>query len=132
MQGFKRGQWMVALLFMVPAPLMAQTGTIMGRMTSADRNQPLVSALVEAIDGNGRGVATTVTNQEGLYRLTGLPPGSYTVSVSSAGYGTQNVQTVQVAAGATVTVDGSLQPRAFELNPVVISASMFDSISDRV
>jgi len=124
MHGLKRGRWTIALLLLVPAQLWAQTGTIMGRLTSADRNQPLVSALVEAIDANGRGVATTVTNQEGLYRLTGLAAGTYTVSVSSAGYGTQNVQSgVQVAAGATVTVDASLEPRAFELNPVVISAS---------
>jgi iron complex outermembrane receptor protein len=124
MQVFKRGSWLGALLvIMLAAPVMAQTGTVMGRLTAADRNQPLVSALVEAVDANGRSVASAISNQEGLYRLTGLAPGSYAITVSSAGYGTQTVQTVQVAAGQTVTVDASLEPRAFELNPVVISAS---------
>ena len=100
-----------------------ERGSINGRLTAAESGAPVRSALVEALDASGRSVASTLTNQDGRYLLQGIMPGTYTVSASAVGFGTQEVQSVQVTAGAAATVNASLQPVAVELNPLVISGS---------
>jgi hypothetical protein len=110
-------------LFVLAGPVAGQTGSITGRLTAADTGDPLRSALVEALDVGGRAVASTLSNQDGRYLLRGLAAGPYTVAASAIGYGTQQVQSVQVTAGGTANADASLQAVAFELNPVVVTAS---------
>jgi iron complex outermembrane receptor protein len=110
-------------LFVLAGPVAGQTGSITGRLTAADTGDPLRSALVEALDVGGRAVASTLSNQDGRYLLRGLAAGTYTVAASAIGYGTQQVQSVQVTAGGTANADASLQAVAFELNPVVVTAS---------
>ena len=120
----KRGWLAVALAMLAFAsPVLAQAGTITGRLTASDTGRPLAKAFVAAITEDGRTVATTEANQDGVYRFAGLEAGRYRVSVSVIGYGTQTVGTVQVGAGSTETLNAALDPRAIELDPVVVSAS---------
>jgi iron complex outermembrane receptor protein len=111
------------VLGLIATPAVAQTGVVSGRLTASDTGRPLVAALVEAVSSDGRVAATTTTNQDGAYRITGLAAGTYAITVSAIGYGSQVVQTVQLAAGGTATADGALEPRAIDLNPLVVSAS---------
>jgi outer membrane receptor for ferrienterochelin and colicins len=120
----RRGWLVVALaLLAFASPVYAQGGTITGRLTASDTGRPLAKAFVAAITEGGTTVATTEANQDGVYRLTGLAAGSYRVSVSMIGYGTQTAGTVQLGAGSTETLNAALEPRAIELDPVVVSAS---------
>ncbi|MFY9530006.1 MAG: TonB-dependent receptor, partial [Candidatus Acidiferrales bacterium] len=47
-------------------------------------------------------------NKEGLYRLTGLPLGNYTVAISREGFQTVEVKDVVLAVGETRTLDAKL------------------------
>ncbi len=63
-----------------------QTGTaaITGRVVAADTGRPLRRARV-VIGGNGRPRAVS-TDEQGRYRVTTLPAGTYTVTATKSGY----------------------------------------------
>ncbi|HSJ06356.1 MAG TPA: TonB-dependent receptor [Longimicrobiales bacterium] len=111
------------LLFAVAAPLQAQTGVLMGRVTSTDGDMAVGTALVEAVVDAGRPMAQTTTDANGRYRLAGLQPGRYTVVVTAVGFRTNRATDVTVQAGATATANVILEAAAFELDAVVVSAS---------
>ncbi len=113
----------LAAVLSITAVAAAQTGMVTGRITAAEGGQPVVGALVEVIDAGGRRVAGALTNQDGVYRITGVAAGSYGLSVSAVGFGTATVASVQVTSGGTATANAALEPAAFELNPVVVTAS---------
>ena len=81
--------------------LSAQDGTVSGLVT--DAKAPLIGATVV--------VASTttgaVTDLDGNYSLT-LPPGTYTIEASYAGYSAQQKE-VTVTAGGSFTLDFTLQ-----------------------
>jgi len=111
----------VLLLALFPITLVGQeSGTIQGRVTDVQTARPLVTALVQATNSDGRVVASAITNLEGRY-LISLQPGSYRLSVAALGYGSQPGATIQVAGGSAATVDFQIAPQAFELAPIVVS-----------
>ena len=58
----------------------------------------------------GTGVETrTRTNEEGIYTLAKLKPGKYVLTVSKAGFRTQEFQDVDVILGQDQTIDAALQ-----------------------
>ena len=63
-----------------------QTGTalITGRVLAADTGRPVRRARI-VIGGNGRPRAVS-TDEQGRYRATGLPAGSYTITAAKSGY----------------------------------------------
>jgi iron complex outermembrane receptor protein len=115
----------VSLLFLVLSaePVYAQTGAIVGHIVGSDTDWPIVGALVEARDADNRAARSVLTDQEGAFRIAGLRPGSYALSVAAVGYGTQGANTVRVTAGDTVTVAITLEPRPIDLNPLVVTSS---------
>jgi carboxypeptidase family protein len=66
----------------VTAP--AGTATITGRVIAADTGRPLRRARV-VIGGGGRPRAES-TDEQGRYRVTALPAGSYTITATKSGY----------------------------------------------
>jgi len=103
--------------------IQGQTGAIQGHITGAETGQPVVGALVETHGPGDTGVRSLLTNREGTFRVSGLAPGVYTLSVSAFGYGTQAAGTVQVTSAGTATVSISLEPVPLELNPLVVTGS---------
>src|SRR3984957_20556152 len=75
-------------------------GTIAGTISNGTTG--ISGATVSAYQGyDAAGTATT--NTSGAYSIAGLGPGTYTVTVSAAGYNTQNVNGVVVTAGNNTT-----------------------------
>src|SRR5690554_7625083 len=101
----------------------AQTGAIVGRVTSESGMAPIASALVEAQTADGRTAGTAITDGDGRYRMIGVPAGTYTVLFSAVGHTDRRVQNVIVAAGETAIADASLAVQAFDLDPVQVTAS---------
>ncbi|MEI2325688.1 carboxypeptidase regulatory-like domain-containing protein [Priestia megaterium] len=68
----------------ISANLSPNFGIIQGTVTSLESSQPISSAsvVIRALSPAGPIVATTVTDQNGFYQLTGIAPGSYTVIMS--------------------------------------------------
>src|SRR5438874_7252716 len=90
------------------------TATLTGRITDRQSGQPLSGAHI-SVPGTAQG---TVSRTDGTYRLT-LPPGRHPIFVNYVGYAPRR-DTVNVAAGETVTGDYALDLGIAELNAAVI------------
>jgi outer membrane receptor for ferrienterochelin and colicins len=111
----------LGLLALLPAgPLHAQaaTGSVAGRVT-AEGDSAVIGATV-LVDGT---LLSAITDRAGGYRITGLPPGHYTLHVVAMGYGGASHANVAVAGGATSRVDFSLATSPVELPGVIVTAS---------
>lgn len=98
-------------------PLAAQTGTISGRVVSAETGQALASADVFVVGT----VRRSLTDVDGGFSL-GMPPGTYTVRARLVGYQAAEQQ-VSVSAGATATVEFRLQAGAVIMDELVVIGS---------
>ena len=100
----------IVLVVLVPTLAAAQTATstLTGRATDTS-GAALPGATVSITSPNLIGGArTTVTDEQGVYRLTQLPGGSYAVKFELAGFSTLTVEGVSVSGGSTMTINGKL------------------------
>ncbi len=96
----------------------AQSATITGRVTDARTSQGIATALVTIIGTR----LTALTGDSGQYRITGVAPGTYTVTARRIGY-TPGTQSVAVAADADVTVNFALTVAPTQLDAVVVTVT---------
>ena len=94
-----------------------QSGAIVGRVTDRASGNPVPDANV-LIVGSTRGART---NDQGRYRIVGVPAGTYTVRVVRLGY-VAATQPVTVG-GADVTADFVMTAAAVTIDQVVITAT---------
>lgn len=108
---------LIALLFAIAAllaaltpPVQAQavTGTVQGTVRDAN------GAVLPGAEIKARNLATgteavTNSNEEGLYRFASMLPGTYTFSVSAAGFKRSELTDVTVNIGVVSTLDITLQ-----------------------
>jgi iron complex outermembrane recepter protein len=102
---------LAAVLYGVPAS--AQTGRITGAVRDA-RGVALSGATIRATNQGTGASSRATTAGDGSYAVANLAPGAYTVSASLPGVRTMSQKDVQVAAGATASVDFVLQPLMLE------------------
>ena len=99
-------------LLLAAPPLAAQTtGSIRGVVETGQT--PLPGVTVEAKSPNLQGTRSSVTDAEGRFNLTPLPPGSYTITATLAGFGTKT-QTVQLGLTQIAALRVELLPTASE------------------
>ncbi len=110
----------VGLVFLVGSvssgQLLAQTGTISGRVSDATTLEAVGSASV-LIEGTRRG---TTAGLDGAFELTGVPVGTHRVTARIIGYAPVT-QEVTVSAGQTTTVEFSLVRQAVVMDEVVVT-----------
>ena len=113
---------LLALLFAVPAT--AQTGgTINGTIRDA-QGGVLPGVTVEAKSPNLQGTRSAVTDSDGRFNLTLLPPGPYTVTATLAGFAPK-VQTLQLSlAQAAVLRIEIIQAQAEEVTVTAQAATV--------
>ncbi|MBA3341868.1 MAG: TonB-dependent receptor [Gemmatimonadaceae bacterium] len=113
---------LLALAFIAFAlPAAAQNGTITGRVTDQG-GQPRPGAIVRAIAGV-RTVGTAIADDGGAYRISNLPPGTYSVQARFVGFSPRSVNNVIVGAGASATADISLTTNVTQLDETTVTAS---------
>src|SRR5262250_3408609 len=97
------------LLFCLPAFSQVQTGGITGRAT--DGSGALIPGVEVSITSTAMigGARSAPTDELGVYRFTLLPAGVYRVTFALGGFKTLNIDGVNVAAGATMTINGVLE-----------------------
>ena len=100
-----------ALLWAMPG--YAQTGGIQGKV-SDENQQPLVGASVHIVELNRQ----AGTNEQGNYSFTGVPDGTYTLTVSYIGY--EQAERAVTVAESVQTVDFSLLSSGESLDEVVV------------
>ncbi|MBI2619934.1 MAG: TonB-dependent receptor [Ignavibacteriales bacterium] len=106
----------VALEFCVAQPL---RGVISGTVRDSATGQALIGANV-IVRGTVVGAAT---DRSGSFRLSFLPPGTYTVRASMIGYASAQKTEVRVMPGGETEISFSLTPVIIETEPVVVTAS---------
>src|SRR5690606_18318239 len=89
-------------------------GTLTGQVTDATTQQPLSGASIVVV-GTDHG---SLTGGDGRFTISGVPEGTHQVRVNMIGYAPQE-QGVTIAAGATETVNFSLEPSAVQLEGIV-------------
>src|SRR5580765_7864160 len=97
------------ILLLCAATVLGQQGNggLKGRV-SDENGGLIVGATVTATDAAGK-TKTTTSNSDGLFNLTGLAPGKYTLQVVSPGFGTFENSEVEVTAGRSETLDVTLK-----------------------
>lgn len=112
-----RKTFTVIALFFIGAIFAQETGTIAGKLLDKEsNNQPLPFANV-VVKGTTKGSSTDF---DGLYEVTGVPAGTYTLEFSFTGYQTVEIPNVVVQASKVAVVDATMGATAAALDEVVI------------
>ncbi|MBA3269734.1 MAG: carboxypeptidase regulatory-like domain-containing protein, partial [Acidobacteria bacterium] len=111
-------------VWLVGATAAAQTGdgTLVGNVTDA-QGGVLPGVTVTATGPALQGERVAVSDGTGYYRLWSLPPGEYSVKADLAGFATSNRAGIVVRAGATFTVNVTLQVSSLSENVTVTADS---------
>lgn len=112
----------VAALGALAGSAAAQTGSITGRVTNAEGAAPVAGARITAVSGI-RTAATVVSGDDGTFRITGLPAGTYSVSAVRIGFEARRADGIDVAASGAATVDFALSELSTKLNEVVTTVT---------
>ncbi len=90
--------------------MLARAGRLAGTVRGAD-GEPVAGARVAAVDPGGAVAASTRSGTDGEYRLDGLSPGRYTVTVGAPGFRTGTVPVSVTGAGTRCDVALDPAPR---------------------
>lgn len=112
----------LVLLSATPGILLAQAGSIGGKVSDTTTSAPLSGATVRAVSGGTTAGAVT-TGDDGTYRIANVAPGTYEVVVIRLGYLARHIPGVRVAAGQNVQLDVRMAETVTQLNPAVVTAS---------
>src|SRR6202049_2106293 len=102
---------LVAVVFVIiqtSETVAIQTGAISGTVTDANTGAPVAGAKVSIVAPTGN--LTNTTNSSGFYSEVGLPPDTYTVTVSKSGYELGINTGITVSQGVNYKNDVHLQP----------------------
>jgi len=97
----------IVFLFLTPA-LGQDTATLTGQVTD-QTGAVIVGAQVAVVNTATNIESTTVTNEEGLYRVPALRPGTYRVTVRAAGFKRFVRENVDLRVGVTLAINASLE-----------------------
>ena len=99
------------LMFLMASVAMAQTstsGAIVGRVTDGTSAVPGVTIELQSPAQQGTKVA--VSDSNGEFRFSLLPPGTYTLSASLTGYTPLSQPNIGVGLNRTVTLELDMRP----------------------
>jgi outer membrane receptor protein involved in Fe transport len=94
------------------------TGKLSGKITDAKTGEPVIGANI-LIEGTYLGAAADV---DGYYYINNIPPGEYTVIVSSVGYEKVVIKKVPIKIDLTFNLDVKLNETSISTKEVVITA----------
>ena len=107
-----------ALILALPVGVAAQDGTITGSVNAATTGQPINGTQISVMDTQLGGLS----NVNGRFLITRVPPGTYTVQAVHVGYGTQTQQ-VTVSSGGSATIEFSLEVSAVDLDEIIVTGT---------
>jgi outer membrane receptor protein involved in Fe transport len=109
---------LVSAIALVPPLWSGTTGKIAGVVTDKASGEPVVGANVIVV-GTSLGASSDLNGQ---YTILQVPPGTYSVQVSSIGYKKLTVEEVRVYIDQTARVDATLEAEAIEVGETIVTA----------
>ncbi len=94
------------------------TGKIVGIVTDFENGEPLPGVNV-FVDGTGLGAST---DNDGMYIILNVPPGTYTLKMNYVGYADYEVDDVKVSIDLTTRVDAGMKSQILLGETVVVTA----------
>lgn len=107
------------LALLLPTLTLAQTGIITGTVRDRNTQEPLIGVSVQ-VAGTQLG---TVSNEQGAFRIEGIPVGSYTVQSSYIGYQPQSRFNINITVGNVQILNFELAPATSQLQQVEVVAN---------
>jgi outer membrane receptor for ferrienterochelin and colicin len=104
------------------------TSAVSGRVTDA-QGQGVTSAQVSVTNVATGSTSAVVTRSDGRFFIPGLQPGSYRISATGIGFGTQVRENVTLSLGQTANFDFTLAAQAVTLEGITVTAERNDVIS---
>jgi Carboxypeptidase regulatory-like domain/TonB-dependent Receptor Plug Domain len=103
---------LLGALLVCAAAACAQTteGLIAGRIADSISGRPVADSTVACFNAATNTLVTARTDPAGVYYLPLLPPGSYRVRATAAGYQTQELQDLELAVAGRIEIDFRLRP----------------------
>ncbi|UCH62971.1 MAG: TonB-dependent receptor [Fidelibacterota bacterium] len=95
-----------------------QTGTIAGRIQTADKREPVLGANVMLMGTN----LGATTDQDGFYIITNVSPGTYHLQASFVGYVRTTVEDVRVLLNYTTTINFELKEEVLKGEEITVVA----------
>ena len=119
----------LCLLFSSPALAQTTTSTIEG--TVKDPHGAVVAgAQIKASSPSLATERTTTSDENGFYRITALPAGTYTLTASGAGFANSTLGSVELTVNRTLTLDVKLEVgKVQEQVSVTAETQLIDSTS---
>jgi len=111
---------LVAMIVFSPGDMYGQNGSLYGSVHDQETGEELIGANV-LVEGTKLGASTDL---DGSFRITGVPPGTYRVTVSMVSYTRKVIEGISVAAGETVKLDVALSAETIETDEVVVEARL--------
>lgn len=106
----------VTLLLLFPLLVIAQTGSIKGKITDRLTKEELIGVTV-LVKGSSLGAAT---DYNGQYTIKDVKPGTYTLEVRFVGYQTQIITGVKVESGKATAKNATLKEASVEQTEVEV------------
>lgn len=113
-------------LTIAPLPILAQTGNVEGTIYERSTGKPLVGTDVHILETDQH----QKTDAIGEFRFTGIPIGTYTLSLSHPDYTTPEKTIIEVTAGKTIQGKIYLGP-AFQLEKATATGDIEGVVYDR-
>ena len=108
----------LVLLILIASSVGAQTQRASLRGTITDPNGAVVpGAAVRAINVATNETRTTVSNDEGAYTISSLPPATYRVQVERAGFARLELTNVVLQVNQELRLDGRLEVQSIQDSP---------------
>src|SRR6266446_4870416 len=106
----------LACLMLVPAAALAQTGASGFAGVARDASGAVLAGVTVEASSSAliERVRIVVTDGEGLYKITDLRPGTYTVTFALTGFSTVKREAVDLPANFTATVNADMKVGSLE------------------
>lgn len=105
-------------LFLSSVLLGGITGKISGKVIDAQSGDPLIGVNIVLIEND----AGAVTNQNGLFTIINIEPGTYSVQISMIGYAVVTMTQVDVVMNQTTIINFSLEQESIQMSEIVVEA----------
>ena len=103
------------------APAQAGSGKIIGKVVDGETGEPLIGVSI-VVQSTTLGAAS---NLDGNYLVKKLPPGTYTLQVSSIGYEAITIEEVAIKSGETANLDIVVTPKSVSTGKKIVVTAKY-------